>query len=98
MAGTMAAVGLVMHHLETIPSHELSSITGGDGWDDYKQQVGQNWNQTVDRAKATYSDARAGNWGGALDNGAGTAYNAMQTFNSAVQPWIPAVGTPAPKR
>jgi hypothetical protein len=80
--------------LESIPSADLSIVTGGDGWSDYKKTVSDNWNSTVDRGKATYNDARAGNWGSAADNAGGTAYNAMQTFNSAVSPWIPAIGAP----
>jgi hypothetical protein len=83
---------------ETIEPLNLASVAGGDGWSDYKATVGQSFNDTVARGRATYNDVRAGNWGSALDNAGGTAYNAMQTFNNAVGPWIPAVGGPASGR
>jgi hypothetical protein len=80
--------------LETIDPSALACIHGGDGYADYKAEVSQNFNATLDRGQATWDAARQGNWGAALDNGVGTLYNGMQTFNSAVSPWIPAIGAP----
>ena len=73
-----------MQELTTI---ELSMITGGDGWSDYKSRLRQDWRDTRARANTAIKyNAVNHHWnaGKFVDNAAGTIFNGGKTVVDAV--------------
>ena len=71
----------------TIKSSELATVTGGDGYNDYKNKLRQDVNDTRSRANAAIqSNAVNGHWdaGKFADNAAGTIFNGGKTVVDAV--------------
>ena len=72
----------------------LASVSGGDGWSDYKSRLSQDWKDTKARAnQAIKYNAVNGNWnlGKFADNAAGTIYNGAKTALDAVPILGPAI-------
>jgi hypothetical protein len=68
--------------LATISLDDLALINGGDGWQDYKDKLGQDWKDTTNRAnQAIKYNLVNGNWqpGKFADNAAGTIFNGGKT-------------------
>jgi hypothetical protein len=73
-----------MHDLDfaTIDPGDLATTCGGDGWQDYKNKVSQDWKDTTSRAnEAIKYNLVNGNWqpGKFADNAAGTIFNGGKT-------------------
>ena len=80
--------------LATLDLDLLSSVTGGDGYQDYKDQLSKDWQDTKNRAnEAIKHNAVNGNWnaGKFFDNAAGTIYNGAKMALDAVPVLGPAI-------
>jgi len=80
--------------LATIDFDLLSDVTGGDGYQEYKDRVSQDWKDTKARAnEAIKYNAVNGNWnaGKFFDNAAGTLYNGAKTAIDAIPVLGPAI-------
>ena len=79
----------------TIDLTDLALINGGDAWQDYKDKLGQDWNDTKNRAnEAIKYNLVNGNWqpGKFADNAAGTIFNggkmAWDATGGQILSWI----------
>ena len=80
--------------LATLDLDLLAAVTGGDGYQDYKDRVAKDWQETKDRAnQAIKHNPRNGNWnaGKFFDNYAGTLYNGAKTALDAIPVLGPAI-------
>jgi len=80
--------------LMTLDLDLLSAVTGGDGYQDYKNQLSKDWQDTKSRAnEAIKHNAVNGNWnaGKFFDNAAGTLYNGAKMALDAVPVLGPAI-------
>ena len=68
---------------DTLDLTALALVSGGDAWQDYKDRLGQDWNDTRTRAnQAIKYNLVNGNWqpGKFADNAAGTIFNGGKTI------------------
>ncbi len=80
--------------LQSIDLDLLATVTGGDGWSDYKGQLSKDWQDTKSRAnEAIKYNAVNGNWnaGKFADNAAGTLYNGAKMAIDAIPVLGPAI-------
>jgi len=81
-------------NLQTLDLDLLTAVSGGDGWDDYKNRISQDWSDTKNRFnQAVYYNGVNGhtdvgkyldNFGGMLYNGAKTAVDAVPILGPAI--------------
>lgn len=72
----------------------LTTVSGGDGWSDYKNRISQDWTDTKNRFNQTlYYNGVNGHTdvGKFIDNYAGTLYNGAKTAVDAVPILGPAI-------
>ena len=80
--------------LATIDFDLLADVNGGDGYQEYKDRVAKDWQDTKNRAnEAIKYNAVNGNWnaGKFFDNYAGTLYNGAKTALDAIPVLGPAI-------
>jgi hypothetical protein len=80
--------------MEIIDLATLATVNGGDGWDDYKNRLSQDWADTTARYNAAVDNNLVnGHWnfGRWADNFAGTIYNGAKTAVDAVPVLGPAI-------
>jgi hypothetical protein len=88
------AISTTATELATIDFDLLTAVTGGDGYQEYKDRVSQDWQDTKNRAnEAIKYNAVNGNWnaGKFFDNAAGTLYNGAKTALDAIPVLGPAI-------
>jgi len=81
------------HNLEILDLDLLTSVSGGDGWSDYKNRLSQDWKDTKGRWNEALKWTRNnGNDPGKFaDNYAGTIYDGAKTALDAVPILGPAI-------
>ena len=81
------------HNLEILDLDLLTTVSGGDGWSDYKNRLSQDWKDTKGRwneaLKWTYHNGN--DPGKFADNYAGTIYDGAKTALDAVPILGPAI-------
>ncbi len=80
--------------IETLELAHLATVTGGDGWNDYKNRLAQDWRDTTNRANtAIHYNLVNGHWnaGRFADNAAGTIYDGAKTALDAIPVLGPAI-------